>query len=197
MIDEDRRDPGAFLDLKSTSKKGVLKIYLGGAAGVGKTYRMLEEAHHLRDNGHDVVLGFIETHGRKETQARIGELESMLAQNPTRERVARQLMLALYRSGHQTGALSVYERTRIHLATEFGLRPGPALTALQLQILRKSSSLDLSDRRWRDFSSSSSLSRSLLTRVTLTPERNLAPRTQYSGVTTCSESGRRSAGAAL
>jgi two-component system, OmpR family, sensor histidine kinase KdpD len=77
MKDEDLRDPGAFLDLKSSSKKGVLKIYLGGAAGVGKTYRMLEEAHHLRANGHDVVLGFIETHGRAETQARIGDLESM------------------------------------------------------------------------------------------------------------------------
>jgi two-component system sensor histidine kinase KdpD len=75
MKDEDRRDPGAFLDLESPSKKGVLKIYLGGAAGVGKTYRMLEEAHNLRSHGHDVVLGFVETHGRVETEARIGDLE--------------------------------------------------------------------------------------------------------------------------
>jgi two-component system, OmpR family, sensor histidine kinase KdpD len=77
MKDEDLRDPGAFLDLVPTSKKGVLKIYLGGAAGVGKTYRMLEEAHGLRAHGHDVVLGFVETHGRAETQARIGDLELM------------------------------------------------------------------------------------------------------------------------
>jgi two-component system sensor histidine kinase KdpD len=75
MKDADHRDPGAFLDLESSSKKGVLKIYLGGAAGVGKTYRMLEEAHNLKSHGHDVVLGFIETHGRAETEARIGDLE--------------------------------------------------------------------------------------------------------------------------
>ena len=46
-----------------------LKLYLGFAAGVGKTYKMLEEAHALRRRGVDVVLGFIETHGRAETAA--------------------------------------------------------------------------------------------------------------------------------
>jgi two-component system sensor histidine kinase KdpD len=75
--DEDRRDPEAFLDLVPQGKKGTLKVYLGGAAGVGKTYRMLEEAHHLRTAGHDIVLGFIETHNRAETAARIGDLESV------------------------------------------------------------------------------------------------------------------------
>ncbi|HKV55777.1 MAG TPA: universal stress protein [Candidatus Binataceae bacterium] len=76
MIDrEDRRDPEAFLDLEPQSKKGRLKVYLGGAAGVGKTYSMLEQARQLRDHGHDVVLGFIETHGRAETGAQIGDLE--------------------------------------------------------------------------------------------------------------------------
>ncbi len=44
-------------------------MYLGGDAAVGKTYRMLEEAHQLRAEGHDVVLGFIETHRRAETAA--------------------------------------------------------------------------------------------------------------------------------
>lgn len=75
MNDEGRRNPEAFLDLVPQPKKGTLKVYLGGAAGVGKTYRMLEEAHQLRSRGHDVVLGFIETHGRAETAARIGDLE--------------------------------------------------------------------------------------------------------------------------
>lgn len=75
MNDEDRRDPEAFLGLEAPTAKGRLKVYLGGAAGVGKTYRMLEEAHQLRTQGHDVVLGFIETHGRAETAARIGDLE--------------------------------------------------------------------------------------------------------------------------
>jgi len=75
MNGDERKDPEAFLDLVAHSKKGRLKIYLGGAAGVGKTYRMLEEAHQLRARGHDVVLGFIETHGRAGTIAQIGDLE--------------------------------------------------------------------------------------------------------------------------
>jgi two-component system sensor histidine kinase KdpD len=77
MSDPDRRDPEAFLDLVPQAKKGALKVYLGGAAGVGKTYRMLEEAHRLRANGHDVVLGLIETHQRTETAERIGDLEQI------------------------------------------------------------------------------------------------------------------------
>jgi two-component system, OmpR family, sensor histidine kinase KdpD len=89
MNDGDRRDPEAFLDLVPQTKKGTLKVYLGGAAGVGKTYRMLEEAHHLRDAGHDVVLGFIETHGRAETAARIGDLETI----PQRELPYRGVVL--------------------------------------------------------------------------------------------------------
>ncbi|MGH7932311.1 MAG: universal stress protein [Candidatus Binataceae bacterium] len=75
MNADDRKDPEAFLGLVPQSKKGRVKIYLGGAAGVGKTYRMLEEAHQMRERGQDVVLGFIETHGRAETAARIGDLE--------------------------------------------------------------------------------------------------------------------------
>jgi two-component system sensor histidine kinase KdpD len=55
-----------------------LKIYLGHAAGVGKTYAMLEEAHRLKSAGVDVVVGWIETHGRKETEALIGDLEIIL-----------------------------------------------------------------------------------------------------------------------
>src|SRR6516162_601693 len=89
MIDEDRRDPEAFLDLVPQAKKGTLKVYLGGAAGVGKTFRMLEEAHRLRADGHDVVLGFIETHSRAETTARIGDLESV----PLREAAYRGVVL--------------------------------------------------------------------------------------------------------
>ena len=57
-----------FLNLIRSSKQGKLKIYLGMAAGVGKTYRMLLEAKELLNNKVDVVIGFIETHGRKETE---------------------------------------------------------------------------------------------------------------------------------
>ena len=55
--------------------KGKLKIYLGYAAGVGKTYQMLEEAQHLKAKGVDVVIGYFEPHGRKDTIAKIEGLE--------------------------------------------------------------------------------------------------------------------------
>ncbi len=54
---------------------GKLRVYIGAAAGVGKTYRILEHAHMLRQLGEDVVLGLIETHGRAETAALIRDLE--------------------------------------------------------------------------------------------------------------------------
>lgn len=52
-----------------------LRIYIGAAPGVGKTYQMLEDAHLLRKQGCDVVIGFVETYGRAETEAKIGDLE--------------------------------------------------------------------------------------------------------------------------
>jgi two-component system sensor histidine kinase KdpD len=71
----DRPKPEDFLRLIERSRLGKLKIYLGHAAGVGKTYAMLEEAHRLKKAGVDVVLGWIEPHGRKETADLIGDLE--------------------------------------------------------------------------------------------------------------------------
>jgi two-component system sensor histidine kinase KdpD len=56
-----------FLDLIQKSRKGKFKVYIGMSAGVGKTFRMLQEAHTLLKNGIDVKIGFIETHNRKET----------------------------------------------------------------------------------------------------------------------------------
>ena len=61
--------PEDFLELVQRTRRGGLKLYIGFAAGVGKTYRMLEEARALHTRGVDVVLGFIETHGRVETAA--------------------------------------------------------------------------------------------------------------------------------
>lgn len=58
-----------FLDMIKKSRKGKLKIYIGMSAGVGKSYRMLQEAHALLRNGIDVKIGFIETHKRAETHA--------------------------------------------------------------------------------------------------------------------------------
>jgi two-component system, OmpR family, sensor histidine kinase KdpD len=64
-----------FLEVVQRARRGGLKLYIGFAAGVGKTYRMLEEARALKTRGVDVVLGFIETHGRDDTAALIGDLE--------------------------------------------------------------------------------------------------------------------------
>ena len=57
-----------------TTVRGKLRIYLGAAAGVGKTYTMLEEGYRRRGRGTDVVIGFVETHGRPNTAAQIRDL---------------------------------------------------------------------------------------------------------------------------
>jgi two-component system, OmpR family, sensor histidine kinase KdpD len=70
-----RPSPQDFLELVERGRLGRLKLYVGFAAGVGKTYRMLEEAHALKGRGVDVVGAFIEPHGRIETEVMIGDLE--------------------------------------------------------------------------------------------------------------------------
>jgi two-component system sensor histidine kinase KdpD len=57
--------------------RGRLKVFLGYAAGVGKTYQMLMEAHELKRRGVDVVIGYFEPHGRKETIALSEDLETV------------------------------------------------------------------------------------------------------------------------
>src|SRR5262249_28365597 len=61
--------PEDFLELVRRAKRGRLKLYIGFAAGVGKTYRMLEEAHALTKRGVDCVIAYVETHGRADTAA--------------------------------------------------------------------------------------------------------------------------------
>src|SRR5512136_1217926 len=75
--DEVRPDPDALLKevQREEEKRGRLKIFLGYAPGVGKTYAMLNEAHVLKKRGVDVVVGIIETHGRSETEALLTNLE--------------------------------------------------------------------------------------------------------------------------
>ena len=58
-----------------TEQRARLRIYIGAAPGVGKTYSMIEDAHTFRREGVDVVIGFVETHGRADTEARIADLE--------------------------------------------------------------------------------------------------------------------------
>lgn len=69
MPDTRDRNAERFLNLLRQSRRGKFKVYLGMSAGVGKTYRMLQEAHALLRNGVDVRIGFVETHGRAETEA--------------------------------------------------------------------------------------------------------------------------------
>jgi len=71
----ERLKPEDFLRLIEKSRLGKLKIYLGHAAGVGKTFAMLEEAHRLKKAGVDVVIGWVDTHGRKDTEALLEGLE--------------------------------------------------------------------------------------------------------------------------
>ena len=75
--DTSRPAPEHFLSLIRQQQRGRLKIYLGFAAGVGKTYEMLQEAHRLKRQGVDVVIGVVETHGRAETAALVGGLEQV------------------------------------------------------------------------------------------------------------------------
>jgi two-component system sensor histidine kinase KdpD len=72
-----RPSPESLLAKLKESKRARLRVYIGSAAGVGKTYKMLEEAHLLKNQGIDICIGFIEPHGRAETEALIGDLETV------------------------------------------------------------------------------------------------------------------------
>src|SRR5512138_594054 len=74
---EHRPDPDELLKRVQAeeSRRGKLKIFLGYAAGVGKTYAMLEAAHQRKEQGIDVVVGYVETHKRVETDALIEGLD--------------------------------------------------------------------------------------------------------------------------
>lgn len=71
----DERRADDFLALVRRAQRGRIKVYIGSSAGVGKTVRMLQEAHQLKERGVDVVIGFIETHGRPETASLVSGLE--------------------------------------------------------------------------------------------------------------------------
>ncbi|MFB3925874.1 MAG: DUF4118 domain-containing protein [Syntrophales bacterium] len=78
-MNQNNRRPDADALLKEVEreegKRGKLKIFLGYSPGVGKTYTMLNEAHVLKRRGIDVVVGYVETHGRQETENLLKELE--------------------------------------------------------------------------------------------------------------------------
>jgi two-component system sensor histidine kinase KdpD len=74
-VNDNRPDPEALLRAAAREHRGRLKVFLGAAPGVGKTYEMLSEGAARRDAGADVVIGVVETHGRRETEAKIAGLE--------------------------------------------------------------------------------------------------------------------------
>jgi two-component system sensor histidine kinase KdpD len=75
--DETRPSPDALLEVAQKESRGKLKIFLGAAPGVGKTYEMLSAARRRKAEGIDVVIGLVETHGRAETEAQIIGLETV------------------------------------------------------------------------------------------------------------------------
>ncbi len=77
----------------------------------------------------------------------VPELEELVARHPARERIAGQLMLALYRSGRQSEALEVYRRTRETLNEQLGIEPGPELRELERAILQHDPALQAARRR--------------------------------------------------
>ena len=78
-MSSDRPDPETLLarveEEETRQRRGKLKVFFGAAAGVGKTYAMLEAAREQRADGVDVLIGYIETHGRAETDALLEGLE--------------------------------------------------------------------------------------------------------------------------
>ncbi|HEY5755606.1 MAG TPA: histidine kinase, partial [Steroidobacter sp.] len=81
MVVESRPDPDQLLASVTAAEakagRGKLRIFFGGSAGVGKTYSMLEAAHNVRATGVDLVVGYVEPHGRIETESLLDGLEQL------------------------------------------------------------------------------------------------------------------------
>jgi two-component system sensor histidine kinase KdpD len=77
MADDAKVDADALLARITERDRARLRIYIGAAPGVGKTYAMLQEAHRLRAAGQDAVVGYVETYGRADTEAQLKDLEMM------------------------------------------------------------------------------------------------------------------------
>jgi len=75
VSEEKRLNTEEAFKICDKESKGHLKIFIGYAPGVGKTYTMLTEGNRRRKYGQDVVIGYVESHGREETDAQIGNLE--------------------------------------------------------------------------------------------------------------------------
>src|ERR1700687_5679153 len=81
---DQRPSPEALLEAARREEKrvGKLRIFVGAAPGVGKTYEMLQQARARRKDGYDVVVGIVETHGRRETEQLLEGLEGVPRRRP-------------------------------------------------------------------------------------------------------------------
>ena len=104
--------------------RGSMRIYLGAAPGVGKTFAMLNEGHRRRERGTDVVVGFVETHGRARTAEQIGDLEVLPRRtvDPPRQRARRD-----GHRGHPAPPPRARARRRARPHQRPGLAPREAL----------------------------------------------------------------------
>ncbi|MDT2046351.1 histidine kinase [Priestia aryabhattai] len=95
-----KKTPDELLKEFHYKQLGEFKLYIGAAPGVGKTYKMLQDAHDLQQEGLDVVIGYIETHGRTDTERMIGNLEI----------IPRQKIVYKKRTFHELDLLAIIRR---------------------------------------------------------------------------------------
>jgi two-component system sensor histidine kinase KdpD len=106
LMENCKRTPEDFLELIDNQRRAKLKVYLGSAAGVGKTFAMLSEGHRLKECGIDVVIGYLEPHERVETIARAKGLEEVSVHPVTHGKLKlREMDLAAVLRRHPTVAL--------------------------------------------------------------------------------------------
>src|SRR4051812_42530680 len=146
-----RREGRAALDVGDAAKAAArfeqaLELWRGPALAEFAEPFAVVEAAHLRERQEVCVEDRIDADlalGRHADL--VGELESLVSWNPLRERLRAQLMVALYRSGRQADALSIYHLYRDALASELGLEPSSRMRELERRILRQDPGLDGSE----------------------------------------------------
>ena len=115
-MDEPRRpDPDALLAATKQPGRGRLKVFLGMSPGVGKTFEMLRAARRRKAEGGDVVVGVVETHGRRETQSLLRGLEVM-ARRPIDYRERTLLEFDLDGALSEARALTGRDDVHAHIA---------------------------------------------------------------------------------
>ena len=119
-----RPDPASLLAQLKESERARLRVYIGAAPGVGKTYQMLEDAHLLKRQGVDIIIGFIEPHGRAETEALVRDLEQVPLHV---DRLSRRAAQGDGRRGHPRAQAADGAGRRARAHERAGLAPSEAV----------------------------------------------------------------------